>query len=145
MSAPDDMAAGARAGAFQLEHLHAWSREPQAVADAYVRMFGATIQDRMQTANGLRVVLRLSGTLLYIEQSTEDGDPSRRTGLEHLALSIDQFDREIDRLRAMECKFETEPRQARQGARIAFVAIPGGGRVEIVETLERGATAATTK
>ncbi len=136
--------AAMRLPTFQLEHLHAWSRDPEATARGYVEMFGAQVLDRLETANGLRVILSLGGTLLFVEQASDLGGPARRTGLEHFALATEQFDDTVDRLRAMGCVFETEPRRARPNARIAFVEVPGGGRVEIVELQPKGSSAGST-
>lgn len=118
---------------FTLDHLHCWNREPEAAAQAYVDMFGAERLSTSITANGLRVVIRLAGQLIYVEQAPEGETEPDRNGLEHLALATDTFDTDIDDLRRKGARFLVEPKQARPGVRIAFVEVPDRGRVEIVE------------
>ncbi|PWK66379.1 VOC family protein [Aminobacter sp. AP02] len=118
---------------FTLDHLHCWNREPEAAAQAYVDMFGAERLSASNTANGLRVVIRLAGQLIYVEQAPAGGAEPDRNGLEHFALSTDEFDRAVAELRRKGARFPVEPKQARPGVRVAFVEVPDGGRVEIVE------------
>ncbi len=58
---------------FLLDHLHCWSKDPEAAAQAYVYMFAAERVSAGETANGLRVVIRLAGQLVYIEQAQRVG------------------------------------------------------------------------
>ena len=119
---------------FTLDHLHCWSPKPEAAAQAYVDMFAAERVAEINTANGLRVVVRLAGQLIYIEQARPGEVASSRIGLEHFALATDAFDAVIADLRRKQVRFLVEPKQARPGVRIAFVEVPDGGRVELVES-----------
>ncbi|BBD41065.1 glyoxalase (plasmid) [Aminobacter sp. Y103A] len=118
---------------FMLDHLHCWSRAPEATAQAYVDMFAAQRVLASDTANGLRVVIRLAGQLIYIEQAPPGEVAHGRIGLEHFALATSAFDSVIADLRRMQVQFLVEPKQVRPGVRIAFVEVPDGGRVELVE------------
>lgn len=118
---------------FALDHLHCWSRDPKAAARAYVEMFAAEQVVTIETSYGLRVVIRLAGQLLYIEQAPPDEAPPSRIGLEHFALATDAFDEAVMALRLTGARFLVEPKEARPGVRIAFVEAPDGGRVELVE------------
>lgn len=122
---------------FALDHLHCWSRDPEAAAQAYIDMFAAERVFASDTANGLRVVIRLAGQLIYIEQAPLGEVVPGRIGLEHFALSTDAFDAVIADLRRKQARFLVEPKQARPGVRIAFVEVPDGGRVELVESVVR--------
>ena len=122
---------------FTLDHLHCWSREPEAAAQTYIEMFAAERVFTSETANGLRVVIRLAGQLIYIEQAPLGEVVHSRIGLEHFALTTDAFDAVIADLRRKEARFLVEPKQARPGVRIAFVEVPDGGRVELVESVVR--------
>ncbi|MBE1208551.1 VOC family protein [Aminobacter carboxidus] len=119
---------------FTLDHLHCWSREPEAAAETYVEMFGAERVSASETVNGLRVVIRLAGQLIYIEQAPTGEAATGLIGLEHFALLTDAFDTVIADLRGKQARFLVGPKQARPGVRIAFVEVPDGGRVELVES-----------
>ena len=118
---------------FALDHLHCWSLEPEATAQAYVDMFAAERISACETANGLRVVIRLADQLVYVEQAPAGEVAPGRIGLEHFALATDTFDAVVAELRRKGARFLVEPKEARPGARIAFVEVSDGGRVELVE------------
>jgi catechol 2,3-dioxygenase-like lactoylglutathione lyase family enzyme len=118
---------------FTLNHLHCWSRDPEAAARAYVEMFAGKRIAASETANGLRVVIRLAGHLIYIEQAPPHEVTIGRIGLEHFALGTSVFDEVVAGLRRKGACFLVEPTKAKSGVRIAFVEVPDGGRVEIVE------------
>lgn len=118
---------------FTLNHLHCWSRDPEAAAAAYAGLFAAEKIAACETANGLRVIIRLAGHLIYIEQAPPQEIAAGRMGLEHFALGTSAFDDVIAGLRRSGACFLIEPIRAKSGVRIAFVEVPDGGRVEIVE------------
>lgn len=121
---------------FILDHLHIWSAAPEAAAQAYVRFFAAEVIERSRTANGERITVRVAGQVLFIEQSGSEACSFQPLGLEHFAVATDAFDDVVANLRACGAEFLTEPKLARPGRRIAFVAMPDGGRVELVEVCE---------
>ncbi|WP_251329821.1 VOC family protein [Haloplanus pelagicus] len=65
-------------------------------------------------------------------------DPVEPTGIDHLALDVDDVDAEFDRLvEATDCPVVSEPTTVDPaGTRVAFVEDPDGYVVELVEQLE---------
>lgn len=118
---------------FTLDHLHCWSANPIDAARVYVDFFAAEVLDRSETANGTRIAIRMAGQTIFIEQTAVDRVPPKRLGLEHLAIRTEDFDGVVARLRRRDAVFLVDPKQVGPGVRIAFVAVPDGGRVEIVE------------
>ena len=53
---------------FTFDHLHLRSPDPEAAAGFYVGMLGASISNRVNTPNGLRIILQLGGMTTFIEQ-----------------------------------------------------------------------------
>jgi catechol 2,3-dioxygenase-like lactoylglutathione lyase family enzyme len=121
---------------FVCDHLHLRSPDPEAAAASYAALFGATIKDRVKVASGLRVILDLGGLRLLIEQvppETNAAPPPPFIGIEHIALRVDDLDREAARLKQVGVRFLVEPNSPRPGVKVAFIEGPDRVRIEILE------------
>lgn len=112
----------------RFDHLHIYSGDPDAAAAFYCNSLGAERLGEATTANGLRVVLNMAGTRLYIEQA-----PAGRLGMDHMAFRTDDLDAAIAGIVTSGGRVLIAPREAGPGLRIAFVETPDQGRIEILE------------
>lgn len=126
----------ARMEPYRFDHIHLRSADPEAAAEVWAKAFGAEVTGRMQMAGGLRVVLRLAGLPLFIEQvpaGTHAPPAPPFLGIEHVGLGTDDLDAAIADLDAKGVRLVSGPKQARPGVRIAFFGMPDGVRVELIE------------
>jgi catechol 2,3-dioxygenase-like lactoylglutathione lyase family enzyme len=121
---------------FVCDHIHLRSPDPEAAAKTYVDLFEATVQDRVQVATGLRVIVMLGGLRLLIDEVPPETQPAPRPlfiGIEHIGLQVQNLDVAAANLRAKGAQFLMEPNSPRPGLRIAFVQGPDSIRIELLE------------
>ncbi len=121
---------------YSFDHIHLRSPDPEAAARVWIAAFGAEETARMQLGTALRVVLKLAGLPLFIEQvpaGTHAPPAPPFLGLEHIGLGTDDLDAAIADLAAKGVPLVSGPKQARPGVRIAFFAMPDGVQVELIE------------
>jgi catechol 2,3-dioxygenase-like lactoylglutathione lyase family enzyme len=121
---------------FTVDHIHLRSPDPDAAARFYVEMLQATVADRLEGPDSLRVVVDLAGLKLFIERvppGTATVPPPPFQGLEHLGLAVANIDAVAAELKAKGVEFTLEPTSPKPGIRIAFFKAPDGVRIEILE------------
>ena len=124
---------------FRWDHLHLRSPDPEATAQYYVKVFGATSVNKVESGGAVRVIVSLAGLNLFIEQVAPDTPAPPQPphlGLEHIGLAVTNIDAVCAELKARGAEFAVEPHSPRPGLRIAFVRAPENVRIEL---LERGA------
>jgi catechol 2,3-dioxygenase-like lactoylglutathione lyase family enzyme len=123
--------------AFTYDHVHLRSRDPDATAAFYERMFGATVRRSTHGDGSPRVDLDLGGLTVFIAPVREDrtGPPptSPYLGLEHLGLAVTGIDAAAAELKAKGAEFTLEPTTVRPGVRIAFLRGPENVSIELLE------------
>jgi catechol 2,3-dioxygenase-like lactoylglutathione lyase family enzyme len=127
--------------AYGIDHLHLRSTDPEGAAGYFARLFGAEETGRSHPGGRLRIMLRLAGLSLYVEEVPEGtAGPPRwpHRGVEHLGLSVDDLDAALAEVRAKGAELLSGPESPRPGVRIAFLAAPDGTRVELVERRAAG-------
>jgi catechol 2,3-dioxygenase-like lactoylglutathione lyase family enzyme len=121
---------------FRWDHLHLRSPDPEATAQYYIEVFGATPVNKVETSGAVRVIVSLAGLNLFIEQVAPD-TPARpqppHLGLEHIGLAVTNIDALCAELKARGAEFVIEPHSPRPGLRIAFVRAPENVRIELLE------------
>lgn len=127
--------------AITFRHIHIKSTDPRKTAKWYVDNLSAKIIGEMEIDGGLFVRMELAGVPFNISsrRSWEKLGPATyaaRYGLEHFALSTDDFDNLLPRLTAVGAKVlhqYTNP----SGLKVAFIRTPDKVRIEIVEALAK--------
>jgi catechol 2,3-dioxygenase-like lactoylglutathione lyase family enzyme len=118
------------------DHLHLRSPDPEAAAQGYAALFGATVADRVAVPKGVRLVVDLGGLRLFIDQVPAEtaGPPEEsRVGIEHIGLAVADLDAAAAELRGHGARFTLEPTEVRPGVKIAFLDGPDRVRIELVE------------
>ncbi len=123
--------------AFQFDHIHLRSPDPEATAAYYERMFGAKII-RSEQMGQPRIDMNVGGCNVFIAKVNPDdcvAEPptSPYKGLDHIGLKVDGIDGVADDLKAKGAEFTMEPTTIRPGVRIAFVRGPEGVSIELLE------------
>ena len=121
---------------FRWDHIHLRSPDPEATAQYYIDVFGATPASTVEVGGGLRVIVNLAGLNLFIEQvppETPAPPQPPYLGLEHIGLAVTDLDAVCADLKARGAEFAVEPHAPRPGLRIAFVRAPENVRIELLE------------
>jgi catechol 2,3-dioxygenase-like lactoylglutathione lyase family enzyme len=108
----------------------------------YVDALGADVRNRSEVLGQHYTLLRLGETRVILFEKAPYEDLIGKTlplGFLHDVYEVDDFDRQIARLRAMGVRFIMEPRDIEADfgrRRIAFFETPDGMRTEVMEILE---------
>jgi catechol 2,3-dioxygenase-like lactoylglutathione lyase family enzyme len=108
----------------------------------YVDALGADVRNRSEVLGQHYTLLRLGETRVILFEKAPYEDLIGKTlplGFLHDVYEVDDFDRQIARLRAMGVRFIMEPTDIEADfgrRRIAFFETPDGMRTEVMEILE---------
>jgi lactoylglutathione lyase len=108
----------------------------------YVDALGAEVRNRSEVLGSRYTLLRLGETRVILFEKAPYEDLIGKTlplGFLHDVYEVDDFDRQIARLRAMGVRFIMEPTDIEADfgrRRIAFFETPDGMRTEVMEILE---------
>jgi catechol 2,3-dioxygenase-like lactoylglutathione lyase family enzyme len=122
---------------FSFDHIHLFSRDPEATAAFYERMFGAEVIRSMPQGKP-RIDLKLGGANVFILDVREDpravsGPAHPHQGLDHFGLAVKDIDATCAALQAKGAVFTRGPETIRPGTRIAFLTGPEGVSIELLE------------
>ena len=121
---------------FSYDHIHLRTRDPEAAAEYYSRVFGAKVLRSVQTDGQSRIDLDIGGVILFLAVVGEDVQeaPSEQyMGLDHFGLRVDDIEAAAAELKRRGAEFSVEPFQLRPGLKIAFVQAPENVRIELLE------------
>ena len=121
---------------FSYDHIHLRTRDPEAAAEYYSRVFDAKVLRSVQTDGQSRIDLDIGNVILFLAVVGEDvrEAPSEQyLGLDHFGLRVDDIEAAASELKRRGAEFSTEPFQLRPGLKIAFVQAPENVRIELLE------------
>ena len=123
---------------FRYDHIHLRTRDPEATAEYYARVFGAEVLRSVQSDGQSRIDLDIDGLNLFLAKVAEDEDvhevPAEPyLGLDHFGFTVDNLDEAAAELKQRGAEFTVEPFQLRPGVKIAFVLAPENVRIELLE------------
>jgi catechol 2,3-dioxygenase-like lactoylglutathione lyase family enzyme len=122
---------------FTFDHIHLFSREPEATASFYERMFGAEVIRSLQQGKP-RIDLKLGGANIFILDVSDNpkaqaGAAHPHQGLDHFGFEVKNIDAICAELKGKGVVFTRGPETVRPGVRIAFLAAPEGVSIELLE------------
>lgn len=122
---------------FNFDHIHLFTRDPEATATFYERMFGAQVT-RSTVGGKPRIDLKLGGANIFILDVSGDpkataGPAHPHQGLDHFGLEVKGIDAVVAELKAKGAVFTRGPETIRPGTRIAFLTGPEGVSIELLE------------
>jgi len=119
------------------DHIHLFTRDPEATAAFYERMFGAEVIRSTQEGKP-RIDMKLGGANIFILDVSGNpkagaGPEHPHQGLDHFGLQVKNIDSVCAELKSKGAMFSREPVTIRPGTRIAFVTGPDGVSIELLE------------
>ena len=119
------------------DHIHLFTRDPEATATFYERMFGAEVIRSTQEGKP-RIDLKLGGANIFILDVSDNpkagaGPAHPHQGLDHFGLQVKNIDAVCAELKSKGAMFSLEPVAIRPGTSIAFVTEPDGVSIELLE------------
>ena len=130
---------------YRFEHVHVKCRDAQAAKDFYEKMFNAKTVYEGEVRGGRFFMMELGGTTLNLSEpgKGEELEPLKprkevwiRYGIGHFGVRVKNLDEAVRELRAKGAEFIWEPRDIRQGVRVAFIKAPDDDVIEIVQRSE---------
>ncbi len=123
---------------YTYDHIHLRTRDPQAMATYFNKMFDAKVLESVQSDGVSRVDLDLDGLIIFIAPVAADAEiPSGPSdpylGLDHFGLRVESVDDTVAELKRRGAEIVDEPRTIRPGVRIAFVRAPEDVRIELLQ------------
>ena len=124
---------------FNVNHIHIKSSDPKKTADWFVEAFNVVlVSDATRSVGDRFITTRTEGGLainISSERSGEtlgpaDADP--HYGLEHFGFDTDDMAADLERLQGLGAVLKEGPIDNGGGVTIAFIAAPGGIRIELI-------------
>lgn len=123
----------------KFHHVHLKARDPEKTAAWYQRAFGFTIVDRPKRPTGdiFLICKMVDGTTVMISgektgETLPAGSAAPRLGLEHFAVTTDDFDRDFSGLQSHGATVLEDPVTTAAGIRVAFLQGPDDVRIELM-------------
>ena len=118
---------------FKVNHLHLKTPDPRTTAQWYVDYLGAKVVSERQSPSGQPILrLDLHGVPLNVTGYIEGQRLEQHYGLEHVAIDTDDFDAQVEKIKASGAKI-LEERSLPDGRRVCFFDGPDGVRLEFLE------------
>jgi len=118
--------------AFQINHVHIKTRDPQKTAEWFVKHLGAKIAAENRSGGRLAIRLDLHGLGMNVTDFLTEQKLEQHYGMEHLAIDTDDVFGEIEKLKAAGVRI-LEERNLPDGRHVCFFEGPEGVRLEVME------------
>ena len=119
---------------YTFQHIHHEATEVQAAVDFYQRVFDATADEPFERGGATWVAVHIGGVQVTVTDREFSGmDLGRYQGLDHFALTTDDFDATMARLEETDTAVWAGPLQLENGQRIVFINGPDHVKIEIME------------
>ena len=125
---------------YVFNHVHLKAPDPMKTAEWYAEAFDFTIVSDIVRPSGDQFVVTRTpdGVTVNISgartgESMGDGNADVHWGLEHIGITIDDLDAELERLAGMGAELKEGPIDVPNGPKIAFIAGPDDTRIELLE------------
>ena len=125
---------------YEFNHVHLKAPDPRKTAEWYAEAFDFTIVSDIVRPYGDQFVVTRTpdGVTVNISgartgESMDDGNADVHWGLEHIGITIDNLDAELERLGVMGAELKEGPIDVPNGPKIAFIKGPDDTRIELLE------------
>ncbi|MBU0652999.1 MAG: VOC family protein [Syntrophaceae bacterium] len=123
---------------YHFDHVHILSKDPQATAQYFHKMFDAKIIESVEPDGKPRVDVEMNGLFIFIfpvgpGENIPTGPDGRYIGLDHFGLRVDNLDETAAELKRRGAEFVVEPVVRRPGLKISFIRGPENTRIELLE------------
>ncbi|MFY0609893.1 MAG: VOC family protein [Hyphomicrobiaceae bacterium] len=122
---------------YTFDHIHLFTRDPDAMANYFESMLGAEVV-RSAPGGQPRIDLKLGGANIFIldvsgNPNAVEGAAHPHRGLDHFGLAVEDIDKVCAELKGKGAHFTRGPETIRPGTRIAFIEGPEGVSIELLE------------
>ena len=114
--------------ASEIGHVHIKTKDPKKTAKFYIDNFGATMKHEAATGN---IQLDLHGLQLNVTTISETQKRKQNLGIEHIAVSTDDYAGTMAKLRSNGAHIMEEMNN--NGRHVAFIEAPDGAQMELIE------------
>ena len=119
---------------YTFQHVHHEAEDVQAAVDFYRRAFEATPGEPVERGGATWVEVRIGDVQITVtDREFSPMELGRYQGLDHFALTSDDFDATMARLEETSTDIWFGPVQLESGQRIVFINGPDHVKVEIME------------
>ena len=125
---------------YEFNHVHLKAPDPRKTAEWYATAFDFTIVSEIVRPSGDQFIVTRSpdGVTVNISgaragESLDSGNADVHWGLEHIGITIDDLDAELERLGEMGAVLKEGPIDVPGGPKIAFIAGPDDTRIELLQ------------
>ncbi len=128
---------------FKFDHVHIKCHDISSVKKFYEEMFNAKTIYEGKIRNAPMAMIKLDDTIINISEAGEGEileSPKKprentwiRYGIGHFGVRVEDLDEAARELRAKGAEFILEPREIREGVKVAFIRAPEDDVIEIVQ------------
>jgi catechol 2,3-dioxygenase-like lactoylglutathione lyase family enzyme len=121
---------------YALNHLHHETKDVPGAVAFYQKVFGATADPPFERGGATWVAVRLGQLQITVtNRPAKDMELGRYQGLDHFALTTDDFDATLAAVKKNGIPLWTGPLTLDNGQRIAFVQGPDHLKIELMEKI----------
>ncbi len=118
---------------YSLNHIHHESKDVHAAAEWYKKLFDATLDEPFERDGATWIRAHIGNvTVTITDRDFSDMELVRYQGYDHLALSTDDFDGSLARIKEVGANIWAGPVDA-GGMRLVFVNGPDNVKIELLE------------
>jgi len=131
---------------FKFGHVHIKCHDLDSTKKFYEEMFNANLLFEEEVRNARIAMMEIGGTYIHLSEAgpEEDLEPSKqprgkvwiRYGIGHFGFRVKDLDEAVRELKTRGAEFIQEPRDIREGVRVAFIRGPEDDVIEISERSE---------
>jgi glyoxylase I family protein len=116
-----------------VEHIAVFSDNPESLKDWYEEVFEFRIV-KENVKKGTYWLQAPDGMLFEVKQATTKNNESDQavSGLRHIALTVDNFEETVDRLKRYQIEIITEPTISDTGGKTCFFRDPEGNIFQLI-------------
>ena len=126
---------------FRINHIHIKAPDPRKAAEWWAEAFDfKIISDETRPFGDRFIRCQAGGGMLLSISNARDGETlapagsdGARWGLEHFAIESEDIEADITRLQKLGASHQEGPLKAPNGTLFAFLAVPGGVRIEVLQ------------
>ena len=116
-----------------VEHIAIFSKDPTFLKDWYAEVFKFKVV-KENAVKGTYWLQAPDGMLFEVKQATRahNDDDEQLSGLNHIALTVDDFEEAVDRLKGFGIAVITEPTLSATGGKTFFFRDPDGNIFQLI-------------
>lgn len=121
---------------YTFNHIHHETKDVPAAVDFYHRMFDATADEPVERGGNRWAFVRFANIQVTVtDRESRPTELGRLQGLDHFALTTDDFEGTLDRIRREGVPIWMGPLKQDNGQRVVFISGPDNIKIELMEQM----------